>query len=210
MCRPPPWRGPDSHRCRLRRGGGRRRRDAGALFALRRAAPGRGTVAVVPGYVGRSPEGWRPPLAGAARTSPPRSSGGLWEPKRSGSCPTWTACSTPTRRLVPDASRLPRLSYGRRACSPPSAPRSCTRRRWSRPPRLASRSWCATPTPRARVPASPASRRRGHPLPRAAPALQGRDPLRPGHKREAAAVICIGSPARGDLERGQRCLREGG
>jgi aspartokinase len=35
-------------------------------------------------------------------------------------------------------------------------------------------------------------------------------PCAPGHKREAAAVICIGSPAAGDLERGQRCLRENG
>jgi aspartokinase len=35
-------------------------------------------------------------------------------------------------------------------------------------------------------------------------------PCAPGHKREAAAVICIGSPRSGDLERGQRCLRERG
>ncbi len=35
-------------------------------------------------------------------------------------------------------------------------------------------------------------------------------PCAPGHKREAAAVICIGSPGPSDLERGQRCLRESG
>jgi aspartate kinase len=35
-------------------------------------------------------------------------------------------------------------------------------------------------------------------------------PCVPGHKRKAAAVVCIGSPGEGDLPRGLRCLREAG
>jgi len=35
-------------------------------------------------------------------------------------------------------------------------------------------------------------------------------PCAPGHKRKAAAVVCIGVPEDGDLTRGLRCLREAG
>ena len=35
-------------------------------------------------------------------------------------------------------------------------------------------------------------------------------PCVPGHKRKAAAVVCIGSPGDGDFARGLRCLREAG
>jgi aspartate kinase len=35
-------------------------------------------------------------------------------------------------------------------------------------------------------------------------------PCFPGHKRKAAAVVCIGSPVEGDLARGLACLREEG
>jgi aspartokinase len=35
-------------------------------------------------------------------------------------------------------------------------------------------------------------------------------PCVPGHKRKAAAVVCIGSPRDGDFARGLQCLREAG
>ena len=116
-----------------------------------------GTVAVVPGYVGRSPEGLATTLGRGGSDLSATVLG-----RALGAEEVWIMSDVDgvldaDPRLVPNASRLPRLSYRGQACSPPSAPRSCTR---SRPQRLVSRSWCATPlTPRARVLASPASRR---------------------------------------------------
>ena len=185
-----------------------------ARGALRLAAAERGLVAVVPGYVGRSPEGAADharqgrfgPLGDGAREGA-RLRGGLDHVRRG---------RRARRRPAPGSRRLPasRASpTGRPASSPGSARRSSIPGRWSRPRRPASRSSCATPSrPRAREPTSRASTR--EPGVRCVALRQNvamEIPCTDGREGRAAMVVCIGSP---DDERprsaARRCLREAG
>ena len=171
-----------------------------------------GAVAVVPGYVGRSPDGLETTLGRGGSDLSATVVG-----RALGAEEVWIMSDVDgvldaDPRLVPEAARLPRLSYeeaglfaslGAKVLHPKTM-------------EPASEAGIEVLVANTFNPESPGTRVSG-----LAPgegirclALRRRFkaeiPCAPGHKREAAAVICIGSPAAGDLERGQRCLRENG
>jgi aspartate kinase len=172
----------------------------------------RGAVAVVPGYVGRSPEGLETTLGRGGSDLSATVLG-----RALGAEEVWIMSDVDgvldaDPRLVPDASTLPRLSYreaslfaalGAKVLHPKTmGPASeagieVLVRNTFNPGGAGTRVSGLTPGEGIRC---VALRRR----------FKTEIPCAPGHKREAAAVICIGSPRSGDLERGQRCLRERG
>jgi aspartate kinase len=171
-----------------------------------------GAVAVVPGFVGRSPDGLETTLG---RGGSDRSATILGRALGAGE--VWIMSDVDgvldaDPRLVPNAATLPRLSYREaslfaslgakvlhpRTMEPASeAGIEVLVRNTFNPEGAGTRVSGITPGEGIRC---VALRRR----------FKAEIPCAPGHKREAAAVICIGSPASGDLERGQRCLREAG
>ena len=171
-----------------------------------------GAVAVVPGYVGRSPEGLATTLGRGGSDLSATILG-----RALGAGEVWIMSDVDgvldaDPRLVPDAATLPRLSYREaslfaslgakvlhpRTMEPASeAGIEVLVRNTFNPEGAGTRVSGITPGEGIRC---VALRRR----------FKAEIPCAPGHKREAAAVICIGSPQSGDLERGQRCLREAG
>jgi aspartate kinase len=171
-----------------------------------------GAVAVVPGYVGRSPDGLATTLGRGGSDLSATILG-----RALGAEEVWIMSDVDgvldaDPRLVPGAATLPRLSYGEaslfaslgakvlhpRTMEPASeAGIEVLVRNTFNPEGAGTRVSGITPGEGIRC---VALRRR----------FKTEIPCAPGHKREAAAVICIGSPAPGDLERGQRCLREAG
>jgi aspartate kinase len=172
----------------------------------------RGAVAVVPGYVGRSPEGLETTLGRGGSDLSATVLG-----RALGAEEVWIMSDVDgvldaDPRLVPDASTLPRLSYreaslfaalGAKVLHPKTMEPASEAgievlvRNTFNPWGAGTRVSGLTPGEGIRC---VALRRR----------FKAEIPCAPGHKREAAAVICIGSPRSGDLERGQRCLRERG
>jgi aspartate kinase len=172
----------------------------------------RGAVAVVPGYVGRSPEGLETTLGRGGSDLSATVLG-----RALGAEEVWIMSDVDgvldaDPRLVPDASTLPRLSYreaslfaalGAKVLHPKTMEPASEAgievlvRNTFNPGGAGTRVSGLTPGEGIRC---VALRRR----------FKAEIPCAPGHKREAAAVICIGSPRSGDLERGQRCLRERG
>ena len=172
----------------------------------------RGAVAVVPGYVGRSPEGLETTLGRGGSDLSATVLG-----RALGAEEVWIMSDVDgvldaDPRLVPDASTLPRLSYreaslfaalGAKVLHPKTMEPASEAgievlvRNTFNPGGAGTRVSALTPGEGIRC---VALRRR----------FKVEIPCAPGHKREAAAVICIGSPRSGDLERGQRCLRERG
>jgi aspartate kinase len=171
-----------------------------------------GAVAVVPGYVGRSPEGLETTLGRGGSDLSATVIG-----RALGAEEVWIMSDVDgvldaDPRLVPEASTLPRLSYqeaslfaalGAKVLHPKTMEPASEAgievlvRNTFNPEGAGTRVSGITPGEGIRC---VALRRR----------FKAEIPCAPGHKREAAAVICIGSPARGDVERGQRCLRESG
>ena len=171
-----------------------------------------GAVAVVPGYVGRSPEGLETTLGRGGSDLSATVLG-----RALGSGEVWIMSDVDgvldaDPRLVPEASTLPGLSYreaslfaalGAKVLHPKTmVPASevgieVLVRNTFNPEGGGTRVSGLTPGEGIRC---VALQRR----------FKAEIPCAPGHKREAAAVICIGSPRSGDLERGQRCLREAG
>jgi aspartate kinase len=171
-----------------------------------------GAVAVVPGYVGRSPEG-SPTTLG--RGGSDLSATVLGRALRSSE--VWIMSDVDgvlvaDPRLIPEASLMPRLSY--------------------REASLFAALGAKVLHPKTMEPASEAGIevvvRNTFNLGCAGTRVSGREdgpgircialrrrfavevPCVPGHKRKAAAVICIGSPVDGDLARGLAWLREAG
>jgi aspartate kinase len=171
-----------------------------------------GAVAVVPGYVGRSPEGLETTLGRGGSDLSATVLG-----RALGSGEVWIMSDVDgvldaDPNLVPEASTLPELSYreaslfavlGAKILHPKTMePASevgieVLVRNTFNPEGFGTRVSGLTPGEGIRC---VALQRR----------FKAEIPCAPGHKREAAAVICIGSPRSGDLARGQRCLREAG
>ncbi len=171
-----------------------------------------GGVAVVPGYVGRSPEGCPTTLGRGGSDLSATVIG-----RAVGSREVWIMSDVDgvldaDPRLVPDAALLPSLSYEQAG--------------------LFAALGAKVLHPKTMEPASEAGievrvrntfnlecagtrvseHEEGEGL--RCVALRRRfaveAPCVPGHKRKAAAVVCIGSPGDGDFSRGMRCLREAG
>ncbi len=171
-----------------------------------------GAVAVVPGYVGRSPEGLATTLGRGGSDLSATVLG-----RALGAEEVWIMSDVDgvldaDPRLVPDAARLPRLSYeeaslfaslGAKVLHPKTmepaseAGIEVVVRNTFNPEGPGTRVSGLTPGEGIRC---LALRRR----------FKAEIPCAPGHKREAAAVICIGSPGPRDLERGQKCLGDNG
>jgi aspartate kinase len=171
-----------------------------------------GAVAVVPGYVGRSPEGSPTTLGrGGSDLSAAVLGRALC------SSEVWIMSDVDgvldaDPRLVPEATLMPRLSY--------------------REASLFASLGAKVLHPKTMEPASEAGIevlvRNTFNLECAGTRVSGREdgpgircvalrrcfavevPCVPGHKRKAAAVICIGSPVDGDVGRGLACLHEAG
>jgi aspartate kinase len=172
----------------------------------------RGAVAVVPGYVGRSPEGLETTLGRGGSDLSATVLG-----RALGAMEVWIMSDVngvldADPRLVPDAATLPELSYreaslfaalGAKVLHPKTMePASevgieVLVRNTFNPEGAHTRVSGLTPGEGIRC---VALQRR----------FKAEIPCAPGHRREAAAVICIGSPQPDNLERGQRCLREAG
>jgi aspartate kinase len=171
-----------------------------------------GAVAVVPGYVGRSPDGLETTLGrggsdlSATVVGRALAAGEVWIMS------DVDGVLDADPRLVPEAARLPRLSYeeaglfaslGAKVLHPKTM-------------EPASEAGIEVLVANTFNPESPGTRVSGLEPGDGIRCLALRRrfkaeiPCAPGHKREAAAVICIGSPSSGDLDRGQRCLREKG
>ncbi len=171
-----------------------------------------GIVAVVPGYVGRSPEGLATTLGRGGSDLSATVLG-----RAIGAQEVWIMSDVngvldADPRLVPEASTLPRLSY--------------------REASLFAALGAKVLHPKTMEPASEVDIevlvRNTFDPERAGTLVTGREdgagvrcvalrrrfkvelPCARGHKREAAAVICIGSPDDGDLARGLRALRDAG
>jgi aspartate kinase len=171
-----------------------------------------GVVAVVPGYVGRSPEGLATTLGRGGSDLSATVLG-----RALGAEEVWIMSDVDgvldaDPRLVPEASRLPRLSY-REASLFAALGAKVLHPKTMEP---ASEAGIEVLVRNTFNPESPGTRVSGLTPGEGIRCLALRRrfkaeiPCAPGHKREAAAVICIGSPQSGDLERGQRCLREEG
>jgi aspartate kinase len=172
----------------------------------------RGVAAVVPGYVGRSPDGLETTLGRGGSDLSATVIG-----RALGAEEVWIMSDVDgvldaDPRLVPAAARLPRLSYeeaslfaalGAKVLHPKTM-------------EPASEAGIEVLVTNTFNPESPGTRVSGLTTGEGIRCLALRRrfkaeiPCAPGHRREAAAVICIGSPGSGDLERGQRCLRGAG
>jgi aspartate kinase len=171
-----------------------------------------GAVAVVPGYVGRSPAG-SPTTLGRGGSDLSATVLG----RALGSREVWIMSDVDgvldaDPRLVPEATLMPRLSYQEAS--------------------LFATLGAKVLHPKTMEPASEAGIevlvRNTFNLKCAGTRVSGREhgpgirclalrrrfaievPCVPGHRRKAAAVICIGSPVDGDLARGLACLRDAG
>jgi aspartate kinase len=171
-----------------------------------------GAVAVVPGYVGRSPDGLETTLGRGGSDLSATVLG-----RALGAQEVWIMSDVngvldADPRLVPDAATLPELSYreaslfaalGAKVLHPKTMePASevgieVLVRNTFDPEGARTKVSGLTPGEGIRC---VALQRR----------FKAEIPCAPGHKRAAAAVICIGSPRPADLERGQRCLRDAG
>jgi aspartate kinase len=171
-----------------------------------------GLVAVVPGYVGRSPGGLPTTLGRGGSDLSATVLGRAIDSDEVWIMSDVDGVLDADPRLVPEASRLPRLSY-REASLFAALGAKVLHPKTMEPASEAGievlvRNTFNQESPGTRVSGlTPGEGIRCLALRRR---FKAEIPCAPGHKREAAAVICIGSPARGDLERGQRCLREGG
>jgi aspartate kinase len=171
-----------------------------------------GVVAVVPGYVGRSPEG-SPTTLGRGGSDLSATVLG----KALGSREVWIMSDVDgvldaDPRLVPDAALMPNLSYqeaglfaalGAKVLHPKTMEPASEAGIEVRVRNTFNLECAGT---------SVSEHEAGEGL--RCLALRRRFavevPCVPGHKRKAAAVVCIGSPADGDFEHGLRCLREAG
>jgi aspartate kinase len=171
-----------------------------------------GVVPVVPGYVGRSPEGLATTLGRGGSDLSATVLG-----RALGAGEVWIMSDVngvldADPRLVPEASTLPKLSY-KEASLFAALGAKVLHPKTMEP---ASEVGMEVLVRNTFDPEGAGTRVSGHASGEGIQcvALQRRFkaeiPCAPGHKREAAAVICIGSPGPGDLEQGQRCLRESG
>jgi aspartate kinase len=171
-----------------------------------------GVVPVVPGYVGRSPEGLATTLGRGGSDLSATVLG-----RALGAREVWIMSDVngvldADPRLVPEASTLPKLSY-KEASLFAALGAKVLHPKTMEP---ASEVGMEVLVRNTFDPEGAGTRVSGHASGEGIQcvALQRRFkaeiPCAPGHKREAAAVICIGSPGPGDLEQGQRCLRESG
>ena len=169
-----------------------------------------GTVAVVPGYVGRSPEGMPTTLGRGGSDLSATVLG-----KALGSREVWIMSDVDgvldaDPRLVPEATLMPRLSYreaglfaalGAKVLHPKTmepATEAGIEVRVRNTFNLDCTGTHVSEYEDTRGVRCVALRRR----------FAVEAPCAPGHKRKAAAVVCIGVPDEGDLTRGLRCLRE--
>ena len=171
-----------------------------------------GVVAVVPGYVGRSPEG-SPTTLGRGGSDLSATVIG----KALGSREVWIMSDVDgvldaDPRLVPDAALMPSLSYqeaglfaalGAKVLHPKTmepASEAGIEVRVRNTFNLECAGTRVAEHEAAEGLRCVALRRR----------FAVEAPCVPGHKRKAAAVVCIGSPDEADFARGLRCLREAG
>ena len=170
------------------------------------------TVAVVPGYVGRSPEG-SPTTLGRGGSDLSAAVLG----RALGSGEVWIMTDVDgvldaDPRLVPDATLMPSLSY-REAGLFAALGAKVLHPKTMEPASEAGIEVQVRNTFNLECAGTLVSEREDGPGIRCV-ALRRRFavevPCVPGHKRKAAAVVCIGSPEEGDLARGLACLREAG
>jgi aspartate kinase len=172
----------------------------------------RGAIAVVPGYVGRSPEGLPTTLGRGGSDLSATVLG-----KALGSREVWIMTDVDgvldaDPRLVPDAALMPRLSYqqaglfaalGAKVLHPKTvepASEASIEIRVRNTFNLECAGTRVSEHEDGEGICCVALRRR----------FAAEVPCVPGHKRKAAAVVCIGSPEDGDLARGLQSLREAG
>jgi aspartate kinase len=171
-----------------------------------------GTVAVVPGYVGRSPEGVPTTLGRGGSDLSATVLG-----KALASREVWIMSDVDgvldaDPRLVPEATLMPRLSY-REAGLFAALGAKVLHPKTMEPASEAGIEVRVRNTFNLDCPGTRVSEYEDGKGVRCV-ALRRRfaveAPCAPGHKRKAAAVVCIGVPDEGDLARGLRCLREAG
>jgi aspartate kinase len=171
-----------------------------------------GAVAVVPGYVGRSPEG-SPTTLGRGGSDLSATVIG----KALGSREVWIMTDVDgvldaDPRLVPEATLMPRLSY-REAGLFAALGAKVLHPKTMEPASEAGIEVRVRNTFNLDCTGTRVSEYEDGTGVRCV-ALRRRfaveAPCAPGHKRKAAAVVCIGVPTDGDLARGLRCLREAG
>ncbi len=169
-----------------------------------------GTVPVVPGYVGRSPEG-TPTTLGRGGSDLSATVLG----RALGSDEVWIMSDVDgvldaDPRLVPNATLMPSLSY-REAGLFAALGAKVLHPKTMEPASEAGIEVLVRNTFNLGCAGTRVSQREDGPGLRCV-ALRRRFavevPCVPGHKRKAAAVVCIGSPVDGDLARGLTCLRE--
>jgi aspartate kinase len=171
-----------------------------------------GVIAVVPGYVGRSPEG-SPTTLGMGGSDLSATVVG----QALGSREVWIMSDVDgvldaDPRLVPEATLMPRLSYreaglfaalGAKVLHPKTMEPASEAGIEVRVRNTFNLDCTGTRVAEYEDGAGVrcvALRRR----------FAVEAPCAPGHKRKAAAVVCIGVPTDGDLAEGLRCLREAG
>jgi aspartate kinase len=171
-----------------------------------------GMVPVVPGYVGRSPEG-APTTLGRGGSDLSATVLG----RALGSREVWIMSDVDgvvdaDPRLVPDATLMPSLSY-REAGLFAALGAKVLHPKTMDPASEAGIEVLVRNTFNLECAGTRVSEHEDGPGIRCV-ALRRRFavevPCVPGHKRKAAAVVCIGSPVEGDLARGLACLREAG
>ena len=170
------------------------------------------TVAVVPGYVGRSPEG-SPTTLGRGGSDLSATILG----RALGSSEVWIMSDVDgvldaDPRLVPNATLLPRLSY-REAGLFAALGAKVLHPKTMEPASEAGIEVLVRNTFNLECAGTRVSELEDGPGIRCV-ALRRRFavevPCVPGHKRKAASVVCIGWPVNGDLEHGLACLHEAG
>jgi aspartate kinase len=171
-----------------------------------------GTVPVVPGYVGRSPEGAATTLGRGGSDLSATVLG-----RALGSDEVWIMSDVDgvldaDPRLVPDATLMPSLSY-REAGLFAALGAKVLHPKTMEPASEAGIEVLVRNTFNLECAGTRVSEREEGPGIRCV-ALRRRfaveAPCVPGHKRKAAAVVCIGSPVEGDLARGLARLYEAG
>ena len=171
-----------------------------------------GAVAVVPGYVGRSPEGCPTTLGRGGSDLSATVIG-----RALGSREVWIMSDVDgvldaDPRLVPDAALLPSLSY-QQAGLFAALGAKVLHPKTMEPASEAGIQVRVRNTFNLECPGTRVSEHEAGEGLRCV-ALRRRfvveAPCVPGHKRKAAAVVCIGSPGVGDFARGLQCLRGAG
>jgi aspartate kinase len=171
-----------------------------------------GVVAIVPGYVGRSPEGLATTLGRGGSDLSATVVG-----RALGAREVWIMSDVngvldADPRLVPGASTLPQLSYKEASLFAALGAKVLHPKTMEPASEVGMEVLVRNTFDPEGAGTRVSGREAGEGI--RCVALQRRFkaeiPCAPGHKREAAAVICIGSPGPEDLERGQRCLRESG